>query len=99
MIIVSKDRNNIVNLEQVTNIFAGSDGYTVKAEYANGNGCQLGRYSSPAASKVIEMIGLAVGRTEVYFLPNDEEVSARLNEEKARYHHITGKKTKGHGGS
>lgn len=99
MIIVSKDRDSIVNMEQVTNLFAGNDGYTVKAAFANGSGCQLGRYTSPVASKVIEMIVLAVGRGEVYFLPSDEDVSARMNEERARYHHIDGKKTKGHGGS
>ena len=99
MIIVSKDRDSIVNMEQITNIFVGNDGYTVKAAFANGSGCQIGRYSSPVAVKVIEMIGLAVGRGEVYFLPSDEEVAARMNEERARYHHIDGKKTKGHGGS
>lgn len=99
MIIVSKDKDSIVNMEQVTNIFVGNDGYTVKAAFANGSGCQLGRYNSPIANKVIEMIGLAVGRTEVYFLPNDEAVAAKMNETKQTYHHVTGKKTKGHGGS
>ena len=99
MIIVSKDRDIIVNMDQVTTLFTGNDGYTVKAAFANGSGCQLGRYASSVAGKVIGMIGLAVGRSEVYFLPSDEDVAARLNEERARYHHIDGKKTKGHGGS
>lgn len=99
MFIVSKERDNIINTSQITNIFAGGDGYTVKAAFANGSGCQIGRYSRPVANKVIEMIGLAAGRTEVYFMPQDEEVDAKQNAEQTRYHHITGKKTKGHGGS
>ena len=99
MVIVSKDKDSIVNLEQVTNLFAGNDGYTIKASFANGSGCQIGRYNQPVATKVIEMIGKAIGRSEASFLPSDEEVTARMNEDKARYHHIDGKKTKGHGGS
>lgn len=99
MIIVSKDKDCIINLDQVANIFAGNDGYTIKAAFANGNGCQIGRYERPVAGKVIEMIGKAVGKTEVYFLPNDVDVALRLADEKVRYHNIGGKKTKGHGGS
>ena len=99
MIIVSKDKDSVVNMDHVTNIFVGNDGYTVKAAFANGSGCQLGRYNSPVANKVIEMIGLAVGRTEVYFLPDDDSVAAKIHETALTYHHATGKKTKGHGGS
>lgn len=99
MIIVSKDKDSLINLNQVTNVFVGNDGYTVKAAFANGSGCQIGRYNAPVAAKVIEMIGIAVGKTEIYFMPDDAAVSAKMNEEERRYHNIAGKKTKGHGGS
>lgn len=98
MFIVSKDRDSIINMDHITNLHA-SDPYTIKAAIANGSGYKVGRYNGPVAEKVIEMIGLAIGKTEVYFLPSDESVQAKLNEERARYHSIDGKKQKGHGGS
>ena len=96
---MSKDRDSIINMDQVTCLFAGSDGYTVRATYGNGNGCQMGRYNSPVAAEVIKMIGLAIGKTDVYFMPDDDDVKIRIAENDARWHHATGKKTKGHGGS
>ena len=98
MFIVSRDKSGIINLNRITNLYA-NDSYTIKAAFEGGTGCQIARYTSPVAEKVIEMIGLAIGKTEVYFLPSDESVQAKLNEERARYHSIDGKKQKGHGGS
>lgn len=101
MIIVSKDRDSIVNMDQVTNLFVGNDEYTVKAAFANGGGSQIGRYNAPVATEVIKMIGQAAERSTVYFMPDDEAVAARINQYRQEWerHHATGKKTKGHGGS
>lgn len=97
MIIVSKEKDRIVNMSQVMSLFIASDGKTIKAAFQNGSVSQMGVYNSP--EDVIEMIGQAVGKTEIYFLPDDETVRAKQNINQARYHHTDGKKTKGHGGS
>lgn len=41
----------------------------------------------------------SIGKTEVFYCPNDEAVRARIAASGQKYHHVTGKKTKGHGGS
>lgn len=100
MFIVSKDRKAVINLEQVATMYIGSDGCSIKADYRSGNGCQLGRYNSDKeARKAIEIVADSIGKTEVCFMPDDNSIKAKLNLAEQKYHHITGKKTKGHGGS
>lgn len=100
MFIVSKDRKAIINLEQVATMYIGSDGCSVKADYRSGNGCQLGRYNSEKeARKAMSIVADNIGKTEVCLMPDDNTIKARLNLDGQPYHHITGKKTKGHGGS
>ena len=100
MFIVSKDRNSIINTGQITALFIGADNCTIKADYQNGKGCQLGHYTSEAAARIaIGMIANSIGKTEVCFMPDDDSVNAKINLEKQKQHHISGKKTKGHGGS
>lgn len=99
MYIVSKDKRSIINLEQVTAIYIGSDGCSIKCDYKN-NGCQLGRYNSDKeAKKAIEIIAERIGKADICTMPDDNAVKAKMNLEGRNYHHITGKKTKGHGGS
>ena len=99
MFIVSKDRKAIINLEQVTTMYIGSDSCSIKCDYKN-NGCQLGRYNSDKeAKKAMEIIAESIGKTDVCFMPDDNTIKAKMNLEEQKYHHITGKKTKGHGGS
>jgi len=98
--IVSKDKKAIINLEQVATMYIGSDSCSVKADYRSGNGCQLGRYNSDQeARKAVEIVADSIGTMEVCYMPDDDSVKARMNLEEQKYHHITGKKTKGHGGS
>lgn len=100
MYLVSKDRNSIVNMSQITVLYLGADNCTIKADYQNGKGCQLGRYNSEAAARAaIDIIAKNMGKTEVCFMPEDCDVSAKINIEGQRQRHISGKKTKGHGGS
>ena len=40
-----------------------------------------------------------VGKTEMCKMPTDEAVRAKNNSREQKNHHISGKKTKGHGGS
>lgn len=100
MYLVSKDRNSIVNMSQITVLYLGADNCTIKADYQNGKGCQLGRYNSEAAARMaIDIIATNMGKMEVCFMPEDSAVNAKINIGEQRQHHISGKKTKGHGGS
>lgn len=100
MFIVSKDKNAIINTEQITALFVGADNCTIKADYQNGKGCQLGRYNSEAEARAaMDIVANSMGRAEVCFMPEDSAVSAKINLGDQKPHHISGKKTKGHGGS
>ena len=100
MYIVSKDKNSIVNMSQITVVYLGADNCTIKADYQNGKGCQLGRYNSEAAAKMaMEIVANNMGKMEVCFMPEDSAINAKLNLGEQKQHHINGKKTKGHGGS
>ena len=100
MYIVSKDKNSIVNMSQITVVYLGADNCTIKADYQNGKGCQLGRYNSEAAAKMaMEIVANNMGKMEVCFMPEDSAINAKLNLGEQKQHHISGKKTKGHGGS
>ena len=100
MYILGKDQRSIINMEQITVVYIGSDNCTVKADYQNGKGCQLGRYNSEEETKIaMNIIAENVGKTEMCKMPTDEDVRARSNLREQKNHHINGKKTKGHGGS
>lgn len=100
MFVVSKDKNSIVNMSQITVAYLGADNCTIKADYQNGKGCQLGRYNSEAAARMaIDIIADNMGKTEVCFMPEDSAVNAKINLGEQKQHHISGKKAKGHGGS
>lgn len=100
MFIVNKNKSSIVNMSQITVMYLGADNCTVKADYQNGNGCQLGRYNSEAAARMaMEIVANSMGKTEVCFMPEDSAVNAKINLVEQKQHHISGKKTKGHGGS
>lgn len=100
MFLVSKDKNSIVNMSQMTVVYLGSDNCTIKADYQNGKGCQLGRYNSETEARTaIDIVANSMGKTEVCFMPSDSAVNAKINIGEHKPHHISGKKTKGHGGS
>ena len=100
MFIVNKDRSSIINTEQITAIFIGADNCSIKAEYKNGNGCQLGRYNSESAARTaMDIISEKIGFCETCFMPKDNEIDAKINIGTQKQYHINGKKTKGHGGS
>lgn len=100
MYIISKDGNSIVNMDHVTSIYIGADGCTVKADFANGKGCQLGRYNSAQECQIaVEMVAENLEKMKNSCLPSDSVVSAKLRLVRQEQHHISGKKTKSHGGS
>ena len=100
MYIVSKDKKSIINTEQITSIYVGADGCTIKADFGNGKGCQIGRYNYEKECQIaIEIIAGNFGRSDVCFMPENSAINAKLNLAEQKQHHISGKKTKGHGGS
>lgn len=100
MYIVSKDERSIVNAEQITSIYIGADGCTIKADFENGKGCQIGRYMSEKACRIaIKILAEDSVRNSVCRMPTDAAINARISLEEVKAHHISGKKTKGYGGS
>lgn len=100
MYIINKSKTQIANLEQITSLYIGGDECSIKADFITGKGCQIARYSSrAAATTALELLGRAIGRAEVFFMPDDEAVLAQAKADEQKWHHATGKKTKGHGGS
>lgn len=101
MFLVSKDKKAIINMQQVSCIYIGADACTIKADFENGRGCQIGRYASEKEALIaMEIITETMRRGEICAAPDDEAVRGRIRSSpESPWHHATGKKTKGHGGS
>ena len=102
MFIVNKDRNDGYNSEFITNIYTDTGNCTIKVSAGNTTrGGILGKYETiEAMMKAYEMLfaTLSIKNDKVIYMPTDAEVEAKIRT-KETHHHITGKKTKGHGGS
>lgn len=101
MIIVSKDRTSLANMEYIANIYIAGN-WSVKANM-NGNVSmiKLGTYTSEKAAEYafqILMDSISGGK-EICYMPQDSEVQAAKALDEKKYRHIDGRKTKGHGGS
>ena len=103
MIIVNKECNDAYNLAHVTNIYIGAEGCTIKASAgAATRGGILGKYGSYEETRTAFslLIDAIAKDSSMYKMPSDAEVREKIKAAPAdSYHHITGKKTKGHGGS
>ena len=101
MIIVSKDRTSLSNMEYVASIYIAGD-WSIKANM-NGNVSmiKLGTYTSERAAEYAFQILLnsISGGKEICYMPQDDEIQAAKVIAEKKYRHIDGKKTKGHGGS
>lgn len=42
---------------------------------------------------------IRLGKMEICFMPDDNDVKVKINFDERKYHHVAGKKTKGNGGS
>lgn len=101
MIIANKDHNDAYNLRHVTNLYIGSDGRSVKCSAGSTTrGGILGKYGSyDETRKALDILLDRIDKGgNVIYMPDDSEVTDGMKSKQA-YHHITGKKTKGHGGS
>lgn len=102
MIIVNKEHNEAYNTSHITNFYISSDGCSVKVSAGSTTrGGMLGKYNSyDDAKKAFEILfeKMQKNDAQIIYMPSDNDVSDKLRI-KQGYHHITGKKTKGHGGS
>lgn len=104
MFIYNKNKGYAINTDNIKDIFLGRDTGTVSAGEKNGGITRICTYDSEEEAKAaIEMLmeQMAAGKREVIYMPEPESVRTRLRERATfpQRHHVTGKKTKGHGGS
>ena len=102
MFVVNKQCDDTYNTEHITNIYIGSDGCTIKASAGTTRGGILGKYGSfKEAQTAFQMLMDGIGKNSpVYRMPSDDEVGEKIKSAPGNnYHHITGRKTKGHGAS
>lgn len=97
MFIINKDGNDMYNMAHVVNIYRDECTIKVCAGAATRGGV-LGKYNSYddallAYSMLIN--GIKQNANEVFIMPSDKDLPKKT----IAYHHPTGKKTKGHGGS
>ena len=102
MLIVNKDGTDVYNIDHVVNIYIGSDGTSIKVSAGTTTrGGILGKYRSYEETKEalkILLTNISIGEKKIVYMPQDETVSEKTKI-KEKYHHISGKKTKGRGGS
>lgn len=98
-----ENKRAIINMDAVKDIFPGREPGTLAVSFMSGVTSKIPAYSSDIESKkAIEMIAeqMATGKMTIIRIPTAEEVRTRLkNTHFLTEHHVTGKKTKGHGGS
>ncbi len=103
MFLYGKQKNTIINLDVIKDIFLGREEGSVAISFKNGSTTKFVQYNSEVEAKeAISMLAerLAVSNRMVVNMPELEEVKIRLrNTPLSSSHHVTGKKTKGHGGS
>lgn len=101
MYILKKDGSAIYNLEKAETVCISSSGIIIK--FVSGSSSNLGKYDSGEDCKTaLEIIldAINLGRSNGIRCPSDAQVKTRrLQTEPVRNRHISGKKTKGHGGS
>lgn len=102
MWIISKDGRSISNTDMITTAYAAGSGNTIQVNYSTGGGSRIGTYQTDEeAEAALAMLAcvLQSGKVMAYRMPTDESVKAWLRQDPDHWHHATGKKTKGHGGS
>ena len=103
MIIVNKEHNDAYNLSNITNFYIGSDGCSVKVSAGSTRGGIMGKYNSyEETKKAFEILFEKIQKdnTPVIYMPNDNDVNTVIKSTpEHKHHHISGNKTKGHGGS
>lgn len=92
---------SIFNMEHIVSIFFGEQTGNVRAEMMNGRNAVISeRMTSDEGRICLEMISNDIAREkELIVCPGPEQIRAAIANRENQWHHATGKKTKGHGGS
>ena len=102
MIVITRNKLNILNFDHVTEMFLSPDKMSIRVNFSNGGRYELERYNELGqAQRAMEMLCEAIGTVEKFILPTEEQIKAYVvkTTNRATPKHITGKKNKGHGGS
>lgn len=102
MYIYNKQTGKMLNLDKAVDIFPGRNEGTVTIGLDKGGSTVFANYDSEQEAKeMISMLAeyMETAKREVFTVPGSEEVKARIVNRRENWHHATGKKTKGHGGS
>ena len=102
MLLMSKNKDSIVNLEYVENIYIGANGTSIKMISNSGSGSQLGAYTTSEETKMaLNILSNRIKSNESLIeMPTEKDIQAEvvsLGVEKQTC--STGKKTKRRGGS
>ncbi len=101
MLIVNKENSQVANMDNITDMYI-SDRNDIKLNYIGGSGCKIASYSSfDIAEEALSCLAEAANKgVNVFKFPADNMLETRLRTRNdIAWHHATGKKTKGHGGS
>jgi hypothetical protein len=104
MYIVSKNREEMYNLDRATNIYISSDGCSVKICVDGTRGGQLGKYNSSeetqeAMAILVEEMKNARNNNIIHMATEDVIRTKIRTRNKQENHRVNGKKKKGYGGS
>lgn len=102
MFVFNKKTGKLLNLDKISELLIGREGNKLTIARENGAMGVFADYNTEAEAR--EALAMLVefmntGKREVFILPDEEEIRAHIRAGKERWHHATGKKTKGHGGS
>jgi hypothetical protein len=88
-------------MAQIASIFYGTQTGSIRADMANGRNATISERMTEEEGRIcLELISGDIERgKELIICPSPEKIRAAIANGENRWHHATGKKTKGHGGS
>lgn len=92
---------SVFNARHIISIYYASGTRTMRADLTNGRSARASDEMTSAEGKACMSIitRRITERKDVIEVPNENEIRAELRRDNTAWHHATGKKTKGHGGS
>lgn len=98
MIIFNKAEGKLINLDKMTYIRVTDSG-TLQIDFEGNTGTKMATYTNySTAIKALQYITNNLNKDSIT-LPDEETLNNMYKTERQNYHHIDGRKTKGHGGS
>ena len=95
MFIVSREYGVILNINNVVEIYTGSNGTAIAAKQIDGKMILLAQYETKKQAKeAIEIISDEMQRHEIVHTPGIDEINSKIALLEQRWHHATGKKQK-----